>query len=271
MAQLAHPLFAGIALNEEYPSLRAKALSAVDSLPSEVLLTADLPRLRQQLVNTYRFDPLHLEWDDPSSCPGDGGATIQVFVRFTGAPGLFGMTPTRTDGPHPTGWVRERALVLVVPADQDSAHREFDRQRALIDEWVARVNADAELLNRRLAKVIRTRVTSDANRLRASTDLAREFGPPPPRRGPTGADSSRGRRATPADHAGDVGPPAGTGGRPRGSRAYNLERYEEALAATPEPRTSKAIAARLRTMDGRIGVGVRQLRRIVGHIRSDPE
>ena len=99
----AHLLFVETPVVEAYASLRAKALAAVDELTSEVLLTADLPRLRHRLVATYRFRPLLPQWDRPAATEADGGSSLRVSVPFTGAEGQFNMRPTRDDGEHPVG------------------------------------------------------------------------------------------------------------------------------------------------------------------------
>ena len=181
------------------------------------------------------------------------------------------MRPTLDDGEHPVGWVSEQLLVLVLPADRDVAHREFDRQKALVTDWVSRINGDVEPLNQRLAKTIRTRVMSDAKRLREAAALAREFGPPRLPRARREADDSRRARVAAGDHRSLVGGPQSQPGRPRASREFNLERYEEALRATPEPRTQEAVAASFRKMDGRVGVSPRYLRRLLHDIEASAE
>lgn len=267
----AHPLFVDTPIGEAYASLRAKALAAVDELTSEVLLTADLPQLRQRLVTTYRFRPLLLNWARRAATEADGGSSLRVFVPFTGANGLFDMRPTRDDGEHPVGWVSEDHLVLTLPADSDEAHRAFDRQKALVTDWVSRINGDAEPLNQRLAKIIRTRVTSHAKRLREAAALAEEFGPRRVRRTRRDADDSRRARVAASDHRRSLDVPPSQPGRPPASREFNLERYEEALRATPEPRRQEALAANFRRMDGRVGVSPRYLRRILHDIRASAE
>ena len=271
LASLAHPLFAGTPVDDVFASLRSKALAAVDQLTSEVLLTADLARLRQRLVATYRFRPLLLQWDRPAAIEADGGSSLRVSVPFTGAEGLFDTRPTRDDGGHPVGWVSEHHLVLVLPADRDDAHREFDRQKTLVTDWVSRINGDAEPLNQRLAKIIRTRVTSDAKRLREAAALAQEFGPPRLPRARREADDSRRARVAAGDHRRLLSVPPSKPGRPPASREFNLERYEEALRATPEPRTQEAVAASFRKMDGRVGVSPRYLRRLLHDIEASAE
>lgn len=267
----AHPLFVETPIGEAYASLRAKALAAIDELTSEVLLTADLPRLRQRLVATYRFRPLLLQWDRRAATEADGGSSLRVSVPFTGAEGLFNTRPTRDDGEHPVGWVSEHHLVLVLPADRDKAHREFDRQKTLVTDWVSRINGDVEPLNQRLAKVIRARVTSDAKRMREAVALAQEFGPPPLRRVPREADDSRRARVAAGDQRRLPGVPPSQPGRPPASLEFNLERYEEALRATPEPQTQEAVAANFRKMDGRVGVSPRYLRRLLHAIEASAE
>ena len=267
----AHPLFVETPVVEAYASLRAKALAAVDELTSEVLLTADLPRLRHRLVATYRFRPLLLQWDQRTATEADGGSALHVSMSFTGAEGQFNMRPTRADGEHPVGWVSDHRLVLVLPADRDEAHREFARQKALVTDWVSRINGDVEPLNQRLAKIIRTRVTSDAKRLRAAAALAQEFGPPRLPRARREADDSGRARVAAGDHRRLLGVPPAKPGRPPASREFNLERYEEALRATPEPRTQGAVAASFRKMDGRVGVSPRYLRRLLHDIETSEE
>jgi len=271
LASLAHPLFAGTPVDDAYASLRAKALAAVDELTSEVLLTADLPRLRHRLVATYRFRPLLLHWDRRPATEADGGSSLRVSVPFTGAGGLFDMRPTRDDGEHPVGWVSEQLLVLVLPADRDVAHREFDRQKALVTDWVSRITSEAEPLNQRLAKIIRTRVTSDARRLREAAALAQEFGPPRLPRARLEADDSRRARVAAGDDRRLIGVPPAQPGRRPASREFNLERYEEALRQTLEPRTQEAVAANFPKMDGGVGVSPRYLRRLLREIGASAE
>jgi hypothetical protein len=199
-ASPSHRLFADTPIDEAYALLRAKALAAIDELTSEVLLTEDLPRLRQRLVGTYRFRPLLLDWDRRAASEADGGSSLRVFAPFTGAEGLFNMRPTRDDGERPVGWVSEHHLVLVLPADRDEAHREYDRQKVLVTDWVSRINGDVEPLNQRLAQIIRTRVTSDANRLREAVALAQEFGAPPLSRARREAGYSRRTRVAAGDY-----------------------------------------------------------------------
>lgn len=270
-AMPAHPLFVETPLSEAYASLRANAMAAVDGLTSEVLLTVDLPRLRQRLVATYRFRPLLINWDRRAASEADGGSSLRVFVPFTGAGGLFNMRPTRDDGEHPVGWVSERHLVLTLPADPHEAHRAFEYQKALVTDWVTRINGDVEPFNQRLAKVIRTRVTSDAKRLREAAALAQEFGPPPLHSAPREAGDSRRTRVAAGDHHRLLGVPPSHPGRPPASREFNLERYEEARRATPEPRTQEAVAAHFRKMDGGVGVSERYLRRILCDIGASAE
>lgn len=160
-----HPLFMDVPSDKAYASLRAKAFAAIDELTSGVRLTADLPELRQRLVATYRFGLLELQWDHPAAREADEGSSFRVLVPFTGASGLFDMRPTRHDGERPVGWVREQHLVLVLPADRDTAPRVFDRQKALVHDWVSRINHDATAFNERLARDIRTRLTYQASRL----------------------------------------------------------------------------------------------------------
>jgi hypothetical protein len=267
----AHPLFVETPIVEAYASLRAEALAVVDELTSEILLTADLPRLRQGLVGTYRFRPLLLHWDQRIAKEAGGGLSLLVSIRFTGAKGLFNMRPARDDGEHPVGWVSENRLVLVLPADRDKAHREFDRQKALVTDWASRINGDVEPLNQRLAKTIRTRVTSDAKRLREAAALAREFGPPRLPRARREADDSRRARVAAGDPRRLLGVPPSKPGRPPASREFNLERYEEALRETPEPRTQEAVAASFRKMNGRVGVSPRYLRRLLHDIEASAE
>jgi hypothetical protein len=194
-----------------------------------------------------------------------------VFAPFTGAEGLFDMSPTRDDGERPVGWVSEHHLVLVLPADRDEAHREYDRQKVLVTDWVSRINGDVEPLNQRLAQIIRTRVTSDANRLREAVALAQEFGAPPLSRARREAGYSRRTRVAAGDYRRLLGDPPSQPGRPRASREYNLERYEEALRAMPKPRTQEAVAAQFRHMDGRVGVSPRYLRRLRHDIEAPAE
>lgn len=263
MARLAHPLFAGITVDEAFADQRAKALSEVDALRSADLRTADLPSLRRQLVAGCHIDPLRLEWDARTAIASDDGATVRLIVPFSGASGLFDMRPTRDDGEHPTGWARAHELVLVLPTFRDQAHREFDRQKALLTDWVGRINADVEPRNERLARTVRMRVTFQADRARRTVALALELGPPPPRRVLMWSEDRQPPRAR--SHAG--GPERAIQAHGPGHRSASLEhiyeRYEEALAATPEPRTPTAIAAHFRTMDGRhIGISPRHLRRL---------
>jgi hypothetical protein len=264
-------LFAGTPVDDAYASLRANALAAVDELTSEVLLTTDLPPLRHRLVATYRFRPLLPHWDRRAATEADGGSSLRVSVPFTGTGGLFNMRPTRDDGEHPVGWVSENRLVLVLPADRDQAHREFERQKALVTDWVSRINGDVEPLNQRLAKTIRTRVTSDAKRLREAAALAQEFGPPRLPRARRESDDSRRARVAAGDDRRLIGAAPARPGRRPATREFNLERYEEALRQTLEPRTQEAVAANFPKMDGRVGVSPRYLRRLLHDIEASAE
>lgn len=267
----AHPLFAGMPVAEALTSQRDKALAAVEALPSSELTTGDLPRLRRRLVGYYRIDPLRLDWGNRTALPSNDGRTIRVFVPFWGAAGLFNMRPSGPDGEHPTGWAREHELVLTLPAERGKANREFDRQRALVTSWVTRINADVERRNERLARTIRTRVTFEAQRTRQAAALALDLGPPPlPRRGRP-SEERHPPQATTSD-SGDLAIEPRGPGRPPASSDLILERYEEALAATPEPRTRTAIAARFRTLDGsHIGITPRHLRRLLRGIGISAE
>lgn len=271
LAGLAHPLFACTTVDEAFADQRAKALAAVDALRSDDLLTGDLPGIRRRLVDTYRIDPLRLDWDACTALPSDDGATVRVFVPFSGAAGLLDIRPSRDDGEHPTGWVRERELVLVLPADGDEAHPEFERQKALVTTWVARLNTDVEPRNERLTRTIRTRLAFEVDRARRTASLALDFGPPPlPRRGRPSAERHR-SQATSSGRSEVAIEPRGPG-RPPGSRDLILDRYEEAFLATLEPRTYTAIAENFRTMDGRRkGITPRHLRRLLRTIEKPAE
>lgn len=271
LADLAHPLFAGTPVDKALDSHRNKALAEVDAVRSDDLLTGDLPGLRRHLVETYRIDPLRIEWDARTALASDDRSTVRVFVPFLGAAGLFDMRPTRDDGEHPIGWVREHELVLVLAADGGKAQREVDRQKSLINDWAARINSDVEPRNERLARTIRTRVTFEADRVRRTAALALELGPPPAPR--TGRRSEeRQARSTTSGGRSDAALQAHRPGRPRASRELILDRYEEAVAATPQPQTLTAIAARFRTMDGRhLGISARHLRRLLGSIQESAE
>lgn len=257
----ARKLFRDTPIADAYATLLAKALAAVEGLSPEVLLTADLPLLRQELVTAYRFRQLRLDWDRRTAGAVDGSSSIRVVVPFSGAPGLFDLRPAREDGEHPVGWVSGDGLVLVIPADGDAALAEFDRQRRLVTDWASRVNDDAAILNARLARVIRARVTSDARRLREAAGLALELGARP--QAPLRADDSRPSPAPEGERRLLADTRRPKGGRPAVSPELNLERYEEAVRATPKPRSQEAIAANFRRMDGRIGVSPRYLRRVL--------
>lgn len=271
LADLAHPLFAGTPVDETLDSHRNKALAEVDALRSDDLLTGDLPGLRRHLVETYRIDPLRIEWDAVTALASDDHSTVRVFVPFVGAAGLFDLRPTRDDGERPTGWVREHELVLVLTADGRKAQREVDRQKSLITDWATRINADVEPRNERLARTIRTRVTFEADRVRRTAALALELGPPPSRRKGMTSEERHPRSTTSGDRS-DGAIQAHRPGRPRASREHILDRYEEAVAATLQPRTRTAIAARFRTMDGRhLGISPRHLRRLLRGIEESAE
>jgi hypothetical protein len=271
LASLAHPLFAGIAVNEALDSRRQQALAEVDALSSDALLTGDPVGLRRRLVETYRIDPLRVEWEARTSRASDGGSSVWLFVPFLGAAGLFDMRPTRDEGEHPTGWVREHELVLALSGDRSKARREFERQKALVTDWVGRINANVEPRNERLATTIRKRVMFNAQRARQAAALALDFGPPPlPRRGRP-SEERHPSRATIPDRGGVAIEPRRPG-RPRSSSDLILERYEDALAATPEPRTRTAIATRFRTLDGsHIGITPRHLRRLLRNVEIPAE
>ena len=265
LAGLAHPLFAGMPVDEAFGTAQQRSLAAVDALPSDVFLTGDLPGLRRRLVDTYGIDPLRLDWDSCNALPSDDGATVCVFVPFLGPAGLFDMRPSRGEGEHPTGWVREHELVIVLPADRDQAQHEFEHQRSQVTDWVARIHADVVPRSERLVRTIRTRVASKVDRARQIAWLARDFGPPPlPRRGRPSADRQRSQPTSSGRSAIAIGPRRP--GRPPASRELILDHFEEALLATPEPRTYAAIAERFRTLDGsHVGITPRHLRRLLRH------
>lgn len=271
LAGLAHPLFAGMPVDEAFGTAQKQALAAVDVLRSDDLLTGNLPGLRRRLVKTYGIDPLRLDWDSPNALPSDDGATVCVFVPFWGPAGLFDMRPSREDGELPTGWVREHELVVVLPADRDIAQHEFEHQMSLVSDWVARINADVVPRNERLTRAIRTRVASKVDRARQIALLARDFGPPPlPRRGRPSADRHGSQLTSSGRSAIAIGPRRP--GRPPASRELILDRFEEALLATPEPRTYAAIAERFRTLDGSyVGITPRHLRRLLRHAEKPAE
>lgn len=276
-----HPLFAGVAIEEAFAAQRAKALAEIAALAPDVVLTGDLPRLRRELLETYGIHALRLEWGarsaEPGTTAGNGGgapgSTVSVFVPFSGAPGLFEMTPTRRGGELPAAFIRPSELVLVMTVGRAEAGRELERQIALITEWVARINADVDRFNRELAATLRTRLASLERRARGSAELALGLGPPPhqPRR--TRLDDRRLTRSWAAKAGGPAVTPTRRGpGRPPWPDDLLADRNEEAVAATPEPRTLAAIAAHFRPLCGNeLGVTPDYLRRLIKRIETRPE
>lgn len=79
-------------------------------------------------LTSYGLDPLRLDWSARSaeaapSRRARGGAEgwlVAVFVRFSGTPGLFDMTPTRADGEPPTAdWRRSTTAVWTTEVASD--------------------------------------------------------------------------------------------------------------------------------------------------------
>lgn len=195
-----------------------------------------------------------------------------VSVPFSGAPGLFDMAPTPRGGELPAALVRHHELVLVIPFRRADAGRELDHQIGLIAERVALINADVDGFNLELSTTLRKRLASQAPRARRNADLALELGPArrPPRA--TRTDDRRTSRVWAMDTGLSAGAQRRRGpGRPRWPDDLLADRYEEALAATPEPRTLEAIAAHFRPLSGdEFGVDPDHLRRLLGRIETRP-
>lgn len=195
-----------------------------------------------------------------------------MVVPFRGARGLFDMVPTQRGRELPEACVRPDELVLVIHAGQADPDRELERQKTLITESVARINADVDRFNREVAGMIRTRLASAVRDARRSAELALELGPPHRPR-VTPADDRRSTRSRTANAA-TLAVPAvrRKAGRPRWPDDLLLTHYEAAIAATPEPRTLPAIAKNFRPLGGHeLGISPGQLGRLVGRIAPRSE
>jgi hypothetical protein len=275
------PLFGDVPIEEAFAAQRAKALAGISALAPDVLLTGNLPRLRTELLETYRIHPLRLEWGarsaEPLTVEGRGRGALEsmacVFVPFSGAPGLFDMAPTPRCGELPEALVRHDELVLVIPFGRADASRELDHQIGLIAKRVALINADVDGFNLELSTTLRERLASRARRARRNADLALELGPPrrPPRA--TKPDDRRTSRVWAVDTARPAGAKRRRGpGRPGWPDDLLADHYEEAVAATPEPRTLEAIAEHFRPLDGHdFGVSADHLRRLLTRIETGTE
>ncbi len=272
-----HPLFAGIAIEEAFAVQRAKALADIAALTPDDLLTGNLARLRTNLLETYRMRALKPDWDARSaearaaaSGSGSGSGSTVVFVPCPDAVGLLDMTPTRRGGDHPSGFIGYAELVLVIAFGRADAKRELERQIALITDWVARINVDVAEFNRGLSTTIRTRLAWLARRARESADLALELGAPRRQDRRPRPDERRTSPASAANASHPAVSPTGCGsGRPRWPDDLIVTHYEDAVAATPEPRTLEAIAAHFRPLSGHeIGVSPDQLRRLRKRIQT---
>jgi hypothetical protein len=283
------PLFADVPTEKAFAERKKKARAAIAALTADVRVPGDLPRLRTQLVQKYRLDTLQVDWGACTTEPapsrtadhGAPGSMVAVFVPFSGTPGLFDMTPTQRQGEPPVGYIRydepiegERIkgeLVLVIPAKGVDAGRELARQRARVDEWVAASATDVLPFNREVSEIGRAEFMPLEHEMRRVADLALKLGPPhEPRM--TRRDDRRPSRSWAAS-AGDLAlttPPRGPG-RPSWPVDLRVARYAAAVAATPEPRTHKAIAAHFRPLSGRkLGVSPDHLRRLRKRIETDP-
>lgn len=275
-----HPLFAVVPIEKAFAAQRAKARAEIASFAPDDLLSSDLHRLQTELLETYRIRALRLYWDARSAEPGavagnDGasGSRIHVFVPFSGAAGLFEMTPTQGGGEPPWGYARPNDLVLVVVAGREDARRDLERQIALITEWVALINADVDRFNRGLSLAIHTQLTSVAGEARRNAALALELGALRQPTRTTRPDDRRTSRMRPATAARPAVTPTRRGpGRPRWPNELIAAHYEEAVAATPEPKTPVAIAAHFRPFGGDPpGVSPDHLRRLLSRIATRPE
>jgi hypothetical protein len=279
---MADPMSSGTSVGEALDEQRRKLVAAIAELPPDVLLVRDLADLEAELVERYRIDPLVLDWgaktvergevaievdaaDDahrrisgPPKPATVTGTAITVFIPYSGARGLFGMRPMLHTADPPRGFVREHDLLLRcsgVDLDPAAVRREIARAEAAVKKWVFRVNREVVAFDVDLPGEVHAALQPRIHKVRADADLMAGLGIPehqrPPRRhedlGPSGTESTAG-----ASHESVPGPRRGPG-RPGWTPELFEERWREAWAATPEPRTFQALAANFRALDGTLG------------------
>jgi hypothetical protein len=281
-------LFAETSTANVFLGWHEQARADVAALASDTVLTSSLEGLEDLLVARYRFDPLVLHWDlriaDPYPSTIDldelsTGATTAdhpdpepsaVFVRyvpFSGAAGLFDMSPSDPPSEPVYGSVREPGLALYwvgVDLVARSIKADFDRQEENLKAWVSAVNRDVETYKTELRRIVRAALKDRLDKLRALADVLAEIGIPLRQHGVSNRTVSRDARRHTVGRAQEefVATPRRGRGRPPWTRALFEERWLDRWRLTPPPRTFGALAKHFRGLNGEVGRTGDYLRRL---------
>lgn len=246
-------------IGEVLTGWRRKALAEVAALSHEALRSHDPDELEAAILERYRVEHLYVAWDkwtyEPREIeipgrtqPGEvTGTRVNLFVPFTGPPGLFHLRPSTHHEVPPHGTVRGGDSLLLnysyVDADSSTVKRQLDHQVAVIKERVSSINSYVDAYNADLPGLIHAALMARLDKLRTAEDVVAALGVPLRQRATVARDEVRpARTRTPSssDRAQPVRTPTEQrsqpdrrpAGRPTGSgwlfadRAELLDRYQ---------------------------------------------
>jgi hypothetical protein len=260
--------------------------SALAELPDEEILGRKLDELVDELLDTFRLEPLTLEWGAttpelrtvyrlprtpersnwslPATEPGAPEVEVSILVPFAGAPGLFDFCPSESSSDTAVGFVRQTDLRLTsISADHDigDALADLERQEVSIKHLVSALNRDLDAFNQALPGEIRQGLSALLDGLQADRKLSDALGIPR-RRSTTSVCGGR-RRVGSSQATGELVPdPPQRRGRPEWRLGQFQTSWRKAIAATPERRTYERLALNFRALDGHLGVSADYLRRL---------
>lgn len=165
-------------LSDAVASQERKLAEAANSIPAKHALARSTGELAAELIESFRIEPLDLDWDGMTVSTADAridvshdprrfifadegrvliaGTRFTFHVPFTGEADLFKLRPSTFSFNPPRGVVGRQELQLVaeVPADsRDDLKGSLESEVGKVKEYVGHANADVGRWNARLLEL----------------------------------------------------------------------------------------------------------------------